>query len=84
MGPDPGAAAAARLSVWRLLAAALPPLLTAPAPPRGTPDLLTLAAETASATGVRIDVPGLADVVARGGASRLVTEARRLATALAT
>ncbi|MCM0674416.1 hypothetical protein NCC78_06900, partial [Micromonospora phytophila] len=63
-------------------AAALPPLLTAPTPPRGTPDLLTLAAEMASATGVRIEVPGLSDVVARGGGSRLVTEARRLATAL--
>ncbi|SCG38252.1 hypothetical protein [Micromonospora coxensis] len=76
-------AAGARLSIWRLLAAALPPLLTAPTPPRGTPDLLTLAAETAAATGVRTPVPGLADVVARGGASRLVTEARRLATTLA-
>ncbi|MGI5521567.1 DUF6493 family protein [Micromonospora sp. CA-259024] len=75
--------AGARLSVWRLLAAALPPLLAAPTPPRGTPDLLTLAAETASATGVPIEVPGLADMVARGGTSRLVTEARRLATALA-
>ncbi|SIM86078.1 hypothetical protein [Micromonospora cremea] len=76
-------AAGARLSVWRLLAAALPPLLVAPTPPRGTPDLLTLAAETARATEVRIEVPGLADTVARGGASRLVTEARRLATELA-
>ncbi|WP_446215592.1 hypothetical protein [Micromonospora sp. IBHARD004] len=75
-------AAGARLSTWRLLAAALPALLAAPTPPRGTPDLLTLAAETATATGVRIEVPGLADVVARGGGSRLVTEARRLTTAL--
>ncbi|WP_200207545.1 hypothetical protein [Micromonospora coerulea] len=76
------AAAGARLSTWRLLAGALPALLAAPTPPRGTPDLLTLAAETATATGVRIEVQGLADVVARGGGSRLVTEARRLATAL--
>ncbi|MGC5019247.1 DUF6493 family protein [Micromonospora sp. DT47] len=76
-------AAGARLSTWRLLAAALPPLLAMPTPPRGTPDLLTLAAETATSTGVRIEVPGLADVVARGGGSRLVTEARRLTTALA-
>ncbi|MEU4482219.1 hypothetical protein AB0F68_29765 [Micromonospora sp. NPDC023966] len=76
-------AAGAPLSTWRLLAGALPALLTAPTPPRGTPDLLTLAAETARATGVRIEVPGLADVVARGGGSRLVTEARRLAAALA-
>ncbi|MEU8423995.1 DUF6493 family protein [Micromonospora sp. NPDC048835] len=77
-------AAGARLSVWRLLAAALPPLLAGSTPPRGTPDLLTLAAETAGATGVRIELPGLADVVARGGTSRLVTEARRLHTALTT
>ncbi|MFI7305198.1 hypothetical protein ACIBM8_18465 [Micromonospora aurantiaca] len=76
-------AAGAPLSVWRLLAAALPPLLAAPTPPRGTPDLLALAAETATATGVRIEVPGLADVVARGGGSRLVAEARRLTAALA-
>ncbi|MBU8861321.1 MULTISPECIES: hypothetical protein [unclassified Micromonospora] len=76
-------AAGAPLSVWRLLAGALPPLLAAPAPPRGTPDLLALAAETATATGVRIEVPGLADVVARGGGSRLVAEARRLTTAMA-
>ncbi|MET8833818.1 hypothetical protein ABZV78_07875 [Micromonospora sp. NPDC004540] len=75
-------AAGGRLSTWRLLAGALPALLAAPTPPRGTPDLLTLAAETAGATGVRIEVPGLADVVARGGGSRLVTEARRLASAL--
>ncbi|MEV7986849.1 DUF6493 family protein [Micromonospora sp. NPDC085948] len=75
------AAAGAPLSVWHLLAAALPSLLAAPKPPRGTPDLLTLAAETAGATAVRIDVPGLAEVTARGGSSRLVTEARRLAAA---
>ncbi|MFF4889192.1 hypothetical protein [Micromonospora chersina] len=75
-------AAGAPLSIWRLLAGALPALLAAPAPPRGTPDLLTLAAETARATGVPIAVPGLAEVVARGGGSRVVTEARRLAAAL--
>lgn len=43
---------------------------------------MTLAAETAGAAGARIDVPGLAEVAARGGSSRLVTEARRLAAAL--
>ncbi|MEU8264208.1 hypothetical protein AB0C02_26735 [Micromonospora sp. NPDC048999] len=77
------AQAGAPLTVWRLLAAALPALLAAPGPLRGLPDLLTLASETASATGVRIEVPGLADVAARGGSSRLVTEARRLHRALA-
>ncbi|WFE52821.1 DUF6493 family protein [Micromonospora sp. WMMD1155] len=74
-------AAGARLSVWRLLAAALPPLLAAPTAPRGTPDLLALATEAAGATGVHIELPGLADVAARGGTSRLVKEARRLRAA---
>ncbi|MEV0808382.1 DUF6493 family protein [Micromonospora sp. NPDC050200] len=76
------AAAGAPLSTWRLLAAALPALLAAPKTPRGTPDLLTLTAETAGTTGARIEVPGLAEVAARGGSSRLVTEARRLTAAL--
>ncbi|GIG88717.1 DUF6493 family protein [Plantactinospora endophytica] len=74
--------AGARLSAWRLLAAALPALLAASKPPRGTPDLLTLAAETATATGVPITVPGLTELAARRGSSRLLTEARRLATVL--
>ncbi|HEX5597435.1 MAG TPA: hypothetical protein VFX61_15665, partial [Micromonosporaceae bacterium] len=78
------AAAGAPLSTWRLVAAALPTLLAAPTPPRGTVDLLTLAAETAAATGVSIEIPGLADIAARSGNSRLVTEAQRLAKALDT
>ncbi|WP_428962337.1 DUF6493 family protein [Micromonospora fluostatini] len=78
------ALAGAPLTVWRLLAAALPALLAAQKPARGLPDLLTLAAETATTTGVRIEVPGLAEVAARGGSSRLVTESRRLHGALAT
>ncbi|MFY1576297.1 DUF6493 family protein [Verrucosispora sp. WMMD703] len=76
------AQAGAPLTVWRLLAAALPAVLAAPTPPRGVPDLLTLAAETATTTGVRIDVPGLADLAGRSGSSRVVTEARRLHKAL--
>jgi hypothetical protein len=52
--------------------------LASKAAPRGLPDLLSLAAQTAAVTDVRIGVPGLTDVVARGGPSRLVTEARRL------
>ncbi|MFI6162894.1 DUF6493 family protein [Micromonospora haikouensis] len=76
------AGAGAPLSVWRLTAAALPPLLAAATPPRGLPDLLTLAAETATATGVRVEVPGLAEVAGRRGTSRVVTEARRLHRAL--
>lgn len=71
-------AAGAPLTVWRILAAALPALLTCRPAPRGLSDLLALAARTAATTGVRIEVPGLADVAGRGGSSRLVTEARRL------
>ncbi|MEU8026942.1 hypothetical protein AB0B88_32570, partial [Micromonospora haikouensis] len=58
------------------------PLLAAATPPRGLPDLLTLAAETATATGARVEVPGLAEVAGRRGTSRVVTEARRLHRAL--
>ncbi|MFJ6197541.1 DUF6493 family protein [Micromonospora sp. NPDC092111] len=78
------ALAGAPLTVWRLLAAALPALLAAPTPPRGLPDLLTLATETASTTGVRIEVPGLDVVAGRGGSGRLVTEAGRLHRVLGT
>ncbi|MEO3779242.1 hypothetical protein ABGB16_20825 [Micromonospora sp. B11E3] len=77
------AAAGAPLSVWRLLAAALPPMLAAGTPPRGLPDLLTLATETATSTGVRLDVAGLAEAAGRGGTGRVVTEARRLHRVLA-
>ncbi|MDG4766472.1 hypothetical protein O7632_20550 [Solwaraspora sp. WMMD406] len=76
------AAAGAPLTTWRLLAAVLPALLACRPAPRGLPDLLALAARTAASTGVRIEVPGLVDVAARAGSSRLVTEARRLADAL--
>ncbi|GIJ58219.1 DUF7824 domain-containing protein [Virgisporangium aurantiacum] len=72
------AAAGAPATTWRLLAAALPPILALPKPPPGAPDLLTLAAETAAATGLPIEVPGLAEVAALGTKTRLVTEARRL------
>ncbi|GIF34430.1 DUF7824 domain-containing protein [Actinoplanes utahensis] len=54
-----------------------------PASPRNLPDLLELATRVASATGTRDDIPGLAAVVARGGGSRLVREAKRLHTTLA-
>ncbi|GAA2527519.1 hypothetical protein [Winogradskya humida] len=95
------ASAGAPLSVWRLLAAALPHLLrgappetpppritlprpsgVAPKVPRGTPELLALATETAVATGVRLPVDGLDAVAAWPGSSRVVVEARRLAEAL--
>ncbi|WP_344611344.1 hypothetical protein, partial [Dactylosporangium salmoneum] len=54
-------------------------LLAEPAAPRGTPGLLTLAAETAAAAPGPVRIAGLAEVAARRGSTRLVTEARRLA-----
>jgi hypothetical protein len=73
--------AGASAAVWEVLAAALPALL--PAVPRGLPDLLELATRTASAVGARTAIPGLTDVAARGGGTRLVREAKRLQAALA-
>ncbi|WP_433324386.1 DUF6493 family protein [Dactylosporangium sp. CA-139066] len=76
------ASAGAPRTVWRLLGAALPALLAAKTPPRGTPDLLTLAAETAVAAPGAARIEGLEAIAAKRGTSRLATEARRLAAAL--
>jgi hypothetical protein len=73
--------AGASATVWEVLRAALPPLL--PAAPRGLPDLLELATRVASAIHARDAVPGLPEVAARGGGTRLVREAKRLQAALA-
>ncbi|WP_433790413.1 DUF6493 family protein [Actinoplanes sp. CA-252034] len=72
--------AGASATVWQVLLAALPPLL--PAVPRGLPDLLELGTRAASAVDARDTVPGLADVAARGGGTRLVREAKRLLATL--
>ena len=50
----------------------------------GAPALLTLATRAAEATGAKGAIPAVADVAARGGSTRLVTEAARLHRALAT
>ncbi|MFF4963469.1 DUF6493 family protein [Streptomyces sp. NPDC001037] len=50
---------------------------------RGLGDLLAVAAECAERSGARGEVPYLAETAARGGSSRLVTQARRLRDALA-
>ncbi|GIE31259.1 hypothetical protein Ait01nite_043040 [Actinoplanes italicus] len=71
----------ASAAVWELLAAALPPLL--PTKVRGVPDLLELATQVAVTLGARTEIPGLADIAARPGASRLVQEAKRLQSTLA-
>ncbi|MEO3821961.1 DUF6493 family protein [Plantactinospora sp. B24E8] len=69
-------------AVWAVAAAALPTLLALSEPRPGTADLLALAAGTAAGTGIRREIPGLAEVAARTGGSRLVTEARRLSRTL--
>ncbi|MGW0436653.1 hypothetical protein ACWDV4_29405 [Micromonospora sp. NPDC003197] len=72
------ARAGAVATVWQTIVAALPALL--PAAPRGLPDLLALATQTAAQRGAGDPPPSpeLAAVAGRGGTSRLVTEARRL------
>ncbi|MFJ9819019.1 DUF6493 family protein [Streptomyces sp. NPDC101151] len=50
---------------------------------RGLGDLLAVAAECAERSGAHGEVPYLAETAARGGSSRMVTQARRLRDALA-
>lgn len=72
-------------SVLGVLRGLLPPLLTSGRPAtglRGLGDLLALAADCAERTGAHGELTGLAEVADRKGASRLVTQARRLRTAL--
>ncbi|MBB2943599.1 hypothetical protein FB565_003328 [Actinoplanes lutulentus] len=69
--------AGASVTVWELLAVALPPLLTTTA--RTVPDLLEIASQVAVALGLKGDlVPGLSEVAARPGSTRVVKEAQRL------
>ncbi|MFI9508919.1 hypothetical protein [Nocardia sp. NPDC052566] len=68
---------------WQLLEPMLPVLLTA-TKTNGLVDVLAIAAETARRTGASGDIPGLDAIIARGGSSRLVTEARALADVLET
>lgn len=83
------AATGANAATWGMLRHTLPILLAdlatgrAAAPPRGLADLLAVAAECAERTGAREDVPHLARAADRRGSSRLVTQARRLRSALA-
>ncbi|WP_053914096.1 DUF6493 family protein [Streptomyces sp. SCSIO 75703] len=79
------AATGAHRTVWLVLRRALPGLLAdldASVPARGLGDLLAVAAECAERTGARGDLPHLARAADRRGASRLVTQARRLRHAL--
>ncbi|MFF5080793.1 DUF6493 family protein [Actinoplanes sp. NPDC000266] len=72
--------AGASTAVWEVLAAAIPRLL--PSAPRGLPDLLELATQVATATGIRTELPPLAEAATQKGSSRLVKEARRLHSVL--
>ncbi|MFJ6479077.1 DUF6493 family protein [Streptomyces sp. NPDC091682] len=76
-------ATGAYATTWAVLDHSLPALLTRTADPRGAGDLLSTAAECAERCGAAAPEPaGLAAVAARGGTSRLVTQAVRLRDAL--
>ncbi|MFD4244286.1 DUF6493 family protein [Streptomyces sp. NPDC058525] len=77
------AATGACTTTWSVLSAALPALLAGTADPRGTGELLETAADCVEQSAVVAPHPaGLAAVAARGGRSRLVTQAARLTKAL--
>ncbi|MGW7139795.1 DUF7824 domain-containing protein [Streptomyces xanthophaeus] len=77
------AATGACTTTWSVLAATLPTLLTGPADPRGAGELVEMAADCVERSGAAAPYPdGLAAVAARGGRSRLVTQAVRLGKAL--
>ncbi|MFB6891106.1 hypothetical protein ACFCX4_17565 [Kitasatospora sp. NPDC056327] len=69
-------------TVWSVLATALPPLLAGEAP-RGTVDLVAVAAEAARRCGARGPLPEVTATAGRPGAGRLVKEARALRDTLA-
>ncbi|MFJ5305031.1 DUF6493 family protein [Streptomyces sp. NPDC088350] len=83
-----GAATGANATIWGILRTTLTALLTdlgddaKPARTRGLGDLLAVAAECAERSGARGELPHLAQTAARSGSSRLVTQARRLRSAL--
>ncbi|SNS79059.1 hypothetical protein SAMN05443665_1009103 [Actinomadura meyerae] len=78
--------AGAHADVWTVLATALPHMLPAPGEraPAGLPSLVALATRMAEVTGAKGAVPAVAEVAARGGSSRLVTECARLHRTIAT
>ncbi|WP_228979150.1 DUF6493 family protein [Streptomyces sp. DH12] len=81
------AATGAYATVWTVLGAALPTLLTGGEPPRGLGELLAVGGDCAERCGDARHLPGgppegLAEVAARRGSTRLAVQARRLAQAL--
>ncbi|MFJ1796904.1 DUF7824 domain-containing protein [Kitasatospora griseola] len=69
-------------TVWSVLAAALPQLLTA-TPARGTGELLAVAADCARRSGAYGPIAEVSAAAERGGTSRVVKEARTLREVLA-
>ncbi|MFJ5223758.1 hypothetical protein [Streptomyces sp. NPDC088400] len=69
-------------TVWAVLSAALPLLLTGEAP-HGLPAVLTLAAECAERSGARGAIPEIDELAARSGSSQLIKQARRIKGAIA-
>ncbi|MFF2009763.1 DUF6493 family protein [Streptomyces sp. NPDC058195] len=70
-------------TVLRVLTGVLPGVLAHEKAPRGAGDLLAVAAECVEHCGATAaeEIPGLAETAARGGASQLVRQAKRLAVA---
>ena len=71
----------AHATVWAVLSAALPPLLSRETP-HGLPAVLTLAAESAEGCGARGSIPEIDELAARPGSSQTVKQARRIRSAL--
>ncbi|MFF7947634.1 DUF6493 family protein [Streptomyces griseorubiginosus] len=69
-------------TVWSVLCAMLPGILRSGEKPRGLGNLFALASECVERCGGRADIPGLDGLVARGGSTPLVKQARRLREAL--
>lgn len=69
--------------IWALILEFMPAVLTSTPLSPGAPDLLALAESVATTTGAADDLPDVAAIAARGGRSRLVTEAGRLHRTLA-
>jgi hypothetical protein len=82
------AATGANAAIWGMLRHTLPVLLAelavngSGASARGLGDLLAVAAECAERSGARGELPHLAQTAQRRGSSRLVSQARRLRSAL--
>ncbi|GAA0477925.1 DUF6493 family protein [Actinoplanes campanulatus] len=77
------ARAGAAAAVWAALRELVPAVLAAATPGAGAPDLLLTAESVAAAVHAGGEIPEVTAVAARGGRTRLVTEATRLARTLA-